>query len=385
MTMSKFDNIVSKSAHVNTVYAADIVDVDFLNHLVDGGWVERKSHKVFPYDIYCYSRQTEFMNKWDNDTILQARGLIIDRTTGELIARPFDKFFNLGTYDKVEDFDADTKVQAYDKLDGCFAICYLSPDGVPFWTSKGSFNSDESFHMNKFAKRNLGDWVPEVNETVMCEYVGENSRIVLNYDNENLILLGSRNMSTGIETTPENINWNGDKAEKQPYNTIGEAVTHWNDRINVEGQVITIAEGKNKGHKLKLKTDEYFFLHRQASRVSYKNVYKHLFDIDKRVILDDSVLIDFISSLPDEFQDEAKNMAKEYKDFVNNDVNSIFNLFDSLPSEWKTFSDKELFQTLAKNGFDKKDAGNLISVKNGKTAKFQTQSWLRARKEVGKD
>ena len=50
----------------------------------------------FPLDIYNYTRATVHENWWDEVTSI-CRGVIINRETGEIVARPFEKFHNYGS------------------------------------------------------------------------------------------------------------------------------------------------------------------------------------------------------------------------------------------------------------------------------------------------
>ena len=66
-------------------------------------YIERKlvTEQVHPEDanvrIFNYSQSCQFGKEWD-DVTRQCRGLILNVKTGEILARPFPKFFNHGEH-----------------------------------------------------------------------------------------------------------------------------------------------------------------------------------------------------------------------------------------------------------------------------------------------
>jgi RNA ligase len=67
-------------------------------HYIDTGKVIKQNHPTLPLSIYNYSRECQYNGNWDNIT-LNCRGLILD-TEGNVIAKPFPKFFN---YEEIKD------------------------------------------------------------------------------------------------------------------------------------------------------------------------------------------------------------------------------------------------------------------------------------------
>ena len=68
----------------------------FWENYLKAGWVQVQHHQEFPLDIYNYTRATVHENKWDAVTS-KCRGIIVNRDTGEIVARPFEKFHNYGS------------------------------------------------------------------------------------------------------------------------------------------------------------------------------------------------------------------------------------------------------------------------------------------------
>ena len=70
------------------------MDLEKIKQYVEQGLI---SENIHPEDenvrIYNYTPEVQFDRKWD-DTTIMCRGLILNIKTGEILARPFEKFFN---------------------------------------------------------------------------------------------------------------------------------------------------------------------------------------------------------------------------------------------------------------------------------------------------
>src|SRR5688500_16977767 len=66
--------------------------------------------------LFNYTQACQFANRW-NWFERHSRGLILDTATGEVLARPFNKFFNYGERKPAPDVAI---VEITEKMDGCF-------------------------------------------------------------------------------------------------------------------------------------------------------------------------------------------------------------------------------------------------------------------------
>jgi hypothetical protein len=79
-----------------------------------------QTHPTLPLFIHNYSEKTQFDKRWDEVT-MSCRGLILDNN-GDVIARPWKKFFNYGEGRlKIDDV---MPVEVTDKMDGSLGILY---------------------------------------------------------------------------------------------------------------------------------------------------------------------------------------------------------------------------------------------------------------------
>src|SRR5436190_5052180 len=71
------------------------ISADELQLMINRGYIETAHHAKFPLVMFTYSRKTVADNTWP-ESVRKCRGLIVREDTNEIIARPFEKFFNYG-------------------------------------------------------------------------------------------------------------------------------------------------------------------------------------------------------------------------------------------------------------------------------------------------
>src|SRR5208282_1007802 len=118
---------------------------DFRMYYLNTGLVQVSHHHEFPLSIYTYGRKAVYENVWDNVTT-KCRGIIVNRETGDIVARPFEKFFNYGSgQQSAEDVgfvegNGYAEPVVWEKMDGFMCTAY-SWGGKNYIASKGSFHS----------------------------------------------------------------------------------------------------------------------------------------------------------------------------------------------------------------------------------------------------
>ena len=108
-----------------------------LNKYHEEGLVYKQVHPTLPLTIWNYSEKVQYEGLWDEIT-LQTRGLVTD-DEGNVVARPFKKFFNLeeGKHTPTEEFEV------YEKMDGSLLIVFWY-EGKWIVATRGSFTSDQA-------------------------------------------------------------------------------------------------------------------------------------------------------------------------------------------------------------------------------------------------
>jgi RNA ligase len=257
-----------------TTYLDEVVDPTLLGEMIDQGYVQVRYHPDYPYAIYCYTKQAMFDRKW-NDVTKKCRGLIVNETTGEVLARPFEKFFNLGEPD-APTFNPDDWVTAYDKVDGSLGIAYDTPDG-PAIATKGSFVSEQALKATELLRELYPGYQHDDTNTDLFEIIYPENRIVLDYGKlEGLMYLGSVDIDDGSSY------WNGmlmtlygiPKNMALQFGTYAGVMSDLDlHRKNAEGFVIF---NDYTGERLKVKQEDYIELHRVMTGLNEKQLWEWL-------------------------------------------------------------------------------------------------------------
>jgi RNA ligase len=252
----------------------DVVDQADYDASLAAGHIRVQRHPDLPYLIHNYTDACTWERGW-NPATLACRGLITHADTGEVLARPFRKFFN---HDQPEApiFDLDEDVVVMDKRDGSLAISYLRPDGSLAIATRGSFTSDQANWANTFYQRTYADrFAPNPDVTYLYEIIAPFNRIVLDYgDTEDLVLLGAVDKRTGqsLPLSDAARGWPGPTVDVYPHTTLREVLTA-PDRENAEGFVLW---NPRTDERCKYKQDDYKTLHRLLTNTTPKHVWEVL-------------------------------------------------------------------------------------------------------------
>lgn len=70
------------------------MDLQTLHKYKEDGLLRCQTHPTLPLTIWNYTEKVQYEKLWDEVT-LACRGLVTMDETGEVVARPFKKFFNM--------------------------------------------------------------------------------------------------------------------------------------------------------------------------------------------------------------------------------------------------------------------------------------------------
>ena len=248
----------------------------------------------------------------DEHAILrEARGLIFDSATGRVIARRFHKFFNLGEREDVMEIDLSKPHVIMNKLDGSMITPIPMQDGSIRWGTKMGI-TDVAMQAEVFVAKNLNyvEFAAKCIEreiTPIFEWVSRQQRIVVDYEQDNLVLLAVRDNYTGEYFSRKTLEgwseaWNiplvGVIPSKNMTTNQNILIETVRGMTGIEGFIIQFEDG----HMVKLKTDEYVSLHRAKS----------LLDNERDVvglILDEKV-DDLLPLLPDNDKVQLEKFAE---------------------------------------------------------------------------
>jgi RNA ligase len=277
------------------------MNLETLNKYYEEGWLIKQTHPTLPLTIWNYAQTTQYEGKWDEVTMM-CRGLITD-DIGNIVARPFKKFFNMeeGKYTPTEEFEVFTKE------DGSLGILFYYNNEWIF-TSRGSFTSDQAvkgFEMlNKYDYSKL-----HKDYTYLFEIIFDDNRIVVKYPFEDLVLLGIIHTETGNEV--DLFNERNDIRFNNLISNIGLRIVKKYDGIKdyttLKGMIQDNEEGFvvrfSNGNRMKIKGEEYLRLHKIMTNLSTTVVWE--------VLSSGGNMEDLLKDVPDEFYDKIKEYVKD--------------------------------------------------------------------------
>jgi RNA ligase len=243
------------------------------------------------YTVIKYVVAFEETFQWDsNDPVGSAirrecRGMIFNQD-GELISRPYAKFFNIGEKPETQL----NKVNLYEphivleKLDGSMIRPIPTAEGFNLATKAGVTEISQQAEVFISDKPHYAKFIHSMFDgklTPIFEWVSRKNRIVVDYENDNLILTAIRNTEMG---------------NYLPYFNMLDLAEHWNIPVvkavdglavqNIELFVKQIREWEDSegvvvrfdsGHMVKVKSADYVLRHKTKDAINQeKNVLQCL-------------------------------------------------------------------------------------------------------------
>jgi RNA ligase len=269
---------------------------EVLNKYYEEGLVYKQVHPTLPLTIWNYSEKVQYEGLFDGVT-LNARGLVTDND-GKIAARPFKKFFNMeeGKHTPTEEFDV------YEKMDGSLGILF-NYQGEWVMATRGSFVSEQAIKGFEMLK-NYDYEKLHNNYTYLFEIIYKENRIVVQYDYDDLILLGIIETKTGYEVDLHNEGT--DIRIKNLINNLGFKVVRKFDKVksyeplkhfipdSKEGYVVRFSNGD----RIKIKGEEYLRLHKLMTNVSTTAVWE--------MLSEGRDVLELLKGVPDEFYKKVK-------------------------------------------------------------------------------
>jgi RNA ligase len=276
--------------------------IEKLERYYEDGLLLKQTHPVHDLTIWNYSPKVQYDRLWDEIT-LQCRGLVTN-SKGEIVARPFKKFFNYEEYlENAPEMIPNEPFDVFEKMDGSLGILFNYKNDWILCT-RGSFTSDQSVKGTQI----LNEYdvnVLEKSFTYLLEIIYPENRIVVSYEKEMLVLLGAIKTSTGDEMGHYNLT----KCSKITGFPLVKKYNGISDYTFVKGIINDNQEGFvirfDSGFRMKIKGDEYCRLHRILTNISNRDIWEYL--------KDNKSLDEIIEKVPDEFYNWVKNTIRDFE------------------------------------------------------------------------
>lgn len=239
----------------------------------------------------------------------ECRGITFDME-GNVVRRPFEKFFNYGEkLGEVHNFDITKPHVVMTKRDGSAISPFMINGELRYGTKRGV--TDVSAQAVSFISKPGNDKYNVMsidlirdNFTPIFEWCSLKQQIVIPYENDELVLLAVRNMTTGDYMSYEDLAALGQKYDISVVEThssitdVSEFIAHTRDLKGMEGYVVDFGN-----YRVKLKAEEYCKLHSVVSSTQSERQVVSLF-------LDDAI-DDVIPMLPEEISKRLLDFAKK--------------------------------------------------------------------------
>ena len=264
--------------------------------MIDEKYISVQKHPTEDLYIYNYTQKAQFDRMW-NEATMACRGLIMNGK-GEIIARPFKKFFNYGEYTGEI---PSGEFEITEKMDGSLGILYWIGT-TPYIATRGSFMSEQAIKGSKMIQQIYADnstLMFDPAYTYLFEIIYPENRIVVDYKGwSGLVLLSMVHTKTGVEVRHRDISWYEryfdvvKRYEGKDINTLKDLA-----QPNKEGFVVQY----ENGFRLKVKFDEYVRLHRLVTGLNARHIWENL--------MEGNGIEEMIDHVPDEFYEWVKNTA----------------------------------------------------------------------------
>ena len=200
----------------------------------------------------------------------EARGLIFD-ADGNLMSRPFHKFFNINEREETQTnvVDMSQPHVIMEKMDGSMIRPILVDGYLRLATKMGVTNVAMDAEAWLAAQDpSLKEWMRRCVEdsvTPIFEWVSPFNQIVLAYEEADLVYLGTRDNSTGAYVMDTSCPFNAVPRYGSVEGNIADYVTRQRGAEGREGDIIRFADG----HMLKVKNDWYVRIHKTVDRIVF--------------------------------------------------------------------------------------------------------------------
>ena len=202
----------------------------------------------------------------------ECRGLIFD-TDGNLMSRPFHKFFNVNEREETQTHEIDMSQPhvIMEKMDGSMIRPILVDGHLRLATKMGVTNvamDAEAWLAKHSHTEHLKQWLRwciDTEVTPIFEWVSPFNQIVLAYEEEDLVLLAMRDNETGEYHMPDTCPFNTVTTYGSMDGNILEYIDRQREKEGREGDIIRFADG----HMLKVKNDWYVRIHKTIDRITF--------------------------------------------------------------------------------------------------------------------
>jgi len=205
----------------------------------------------------------------------ELRGIIFDNESGDILRRPFHKFFNVNEREETQDHvvDLSQEHRILEKLDGSMIAPFIVNGYDMIWGTKMGATDVaepvEDFVELKEEYRIFARFTISRGYTPIFEWCSRKQRIVLDYKEDQLILTGIRSLYDGHYLSHDLMVAHAEAyripvvRKFEPQTDMKAFVEYVRDLEDLEGFVVRFSDG----HMLKLKCHWYLQIHKAKEAI----------------------------------------------------------------------------------------------------------------------
>lgn len=229
---------------------------------------------------------------YSDPVVQEARGIIVDMESGDVVCWPFRKFGNWQE-SYADDIDWES-AKIFEKVDGSIVKLWFDKKGGDWvWSTNGVIFAENAPVSNSENKSFLTLIKGAINyksvpfsyldkdNTYIFELTGKENKVVIDYDLPELYYLGTRSNKDGKESSDDRRLFSGFRKPKEFIlrERSLDSVVRLSKTLNKDGKCTN--EGfvvvDKHFNRVKVKTDEYFAMHKMAS-ISNRGILKSLME-----------------------------------------------------------------------------------------------------------
>jgi RNA ligase len=204
----------------------------------------------------------------------ECRGIVFDKE-GNILRRPYHKFFNLNERDETQfsQVDLSKPHSILEKLDGSMIVPYRVNGRIVWGTKMGDtevaspvhqFVADNPQYVEFFEACEIHNLSP------IFEWMSRKQRIVIDHPVDRLVLTAIRNINTGQYLSYDEMKVYADVNGIEVVNEFpveGKSIEEICDYVRVQPDTEGVVIRFDDGHMLKLKTDDYVRIHKAKDAI----------------------------------------------------------------------------------------------------------------------
>ena len=256
----------------------------------------------------------------------ECRGLIFDRE-GNLMSRPFHKFFNVNEREETQMnvIDLSQTHVIMEKMDGSMIRPILVDGYLRLATKMGV--TDVAMQAETWLAAsgdNIKGWLRSCVEngiTPLLEWISPFNQIVIAYEAADLVYLGSRVNLTGEYFFDEDVPFTLVPRYGNVKGNLADYIARQRGAEGREGDIIRFADG----HMLKIKNDWYVRIHKTVDRIVFdRNIVNLILneEVDDVVPMLPKVQADRVREFERRFAERLHDTVEKYDRYWNNVVAS---------------------------------------------------------------